>query len=124
VTELTTPDEQDLPLNTDPKLAWALRNREFFPVDVNQAPRETLLRIPGFGVRAVDRILRIRKHHGLRAADLAKLRIPFNRARHFVVTADSRPDLLDSLVLSARIAPQPAQLPLFPASWQALPGEA
>jgi predicted DNA-binding helix-hairpin-helix protein len=123
VTELTTPDEQDLPLNTDPKLAWALRNREFFPVDVNQAPRETLLRIPGFGVRAVDRILRIRKHHGLRAADLAKLRIPFHRARHFVVTADSRPDLLDSPVLAARIAPQPAQLALFPASWQALPGE-
>jgi putative DNA modification/repair radical SAM protein len=113
VKELTTRDEQDLPLNTDPKLAWAMRNREFFPVDVNQGPREALLRIPGFGVRAVDRILRIRKHHRLRASDLAKLRIPVNRARHFVVTADSRPVLLDAAVLAARIAPGPAQLPLF-----------
>lgn len=123
VKELTTPAEQDLPLNTDPKLAWAMRNREFFPIDVNEAPREALLRIPGFGVRAVDRILRIRKHHRLRASDLAKLHIPVNRAQHFVVTADSRPVLLDAADLAARTAPKPAQLPLFTASRQGLTGE-
>lgn len=121
--ELTTPDEQDLLLHTDPKLAWALRNREFFPVDVNQAPREALLRIPGFGARGVDRILRIRKHCRLRDSDLAKLRIPLNRARHFIVTADSRPELLDSANLAVRIAPKPTQMALFPASQQALFGE-
>jgi predicted DNA-binding helix-hairpin-helix protein len=123
VKELTTPEEQDLPLNKDPKLAWALRNREFFPVDVNQASREALLRIPGFGVRAVERILRIRKHHRLRESDLAKLHIPLSRARHFVVSADSRPALLDGRILAARIVPGPAQLALFPASQQALTGE-
>ena len=44
-----------LPLDIDPKLAWALRFRESFPVDVNRAPREALLRVPGLGVKAVDR---------------------------------------------------------------------
>lgn len=123
VKELTTPEEQDLPLDTDPKLGWALRNREFFPVDVNQASREALLRIPGLGVRAADRILRIRKHRRLRETDLAKLHISLNRARPFIVTADSRPALLDSPTLAARIAPKPAQLALFGASQQALTGE-
>jgi putative DNA modification/repair radical SAM protein len=122
VKELTTPEAQDLPLHTDPKLAWALRNREFFPIDVNQASREALLRIPGFGVRAVDRILRIRKHHRLRDFDLAKLHVPLSRARHFIVTADSRPTLLDASVLAAQIGPKPSQLELFPVS-QALTGE-
>jgi len=114
VAELTTPEEQDLPLNADPKLAWALRNRDFFPIDVNQASREALLRIPGFGVRAVDRILRIRKHQPLRLHDLAKLHIPIQRARHFIVTADSHAELLDAENLAARIAPPPSQLSLFP----------
>jgi putative DNA modification/repair radical SAM protein len=123
VQELTTREEQDLSLNTDPKLAWALRNREFFPVDVNEASREALLRVPGCGVRAVERILRIRKHQRLRESDLAKLHIPLKRARHFLVTADSRPKLLDAAMLAARIAPKPEQLALFGASQQALTGE-
>lgn len=122
VNELTTPEERDLSMSTDPKLAWALRNRGFFPVDVNEASREALLRIPGFGVRAVDRILRIRKHQRLRLADLAKLHVPVKRARHFVVTADSRPELLDAGMLAAHVAPKPAQLPLF-AAQQALSGQ-
>src|SRR4028119_1038805 len=46
-----------LPLDIDPKLAWALKHRETFPVDVNRAPREALLRIPGLGVKAADRLL-------------------------------------------------------------------
>jgi predicted DNA-binding helix-hairpin-helix protein len=95
-----------------------LRHREFFPVDVNQAPREALLRIPGFGVRAVDRILRLRKHHRMRNADLAKLHVPLGRARHFVVTEDSHPELLDATVLAAQIAPQPVQMALFGGSSQ------
>ena len=52
VAELTTREEPDLPLGIDPKLAWALRNRERFPVDLNKAPRELLLRVPGVGGRA------------------------------------------------------------------------
>jgi putative DNA modification/repair radical SAM protein len=111
--ELTTPENQDLPLTTDPKLAWALRNREFFPIDVNRAPREALLRIPGFGVRAVERILKIRRHHRLAEFDLAKLHIPLKRARQFVVTSDSRPAMLDQDSLPAPAASVPGQLALF-----------
>jgi putative DNA modification/repair radical SAM protein len=50
--ELTTPSDPNLALNLDPKLAWALRHRAFFPLDVNRAPREALLRVPGLGYKA------------------------------------------------------------------------
>ena len=59
-----------LDLAIDPKLAWALRHRRSFPVDVNRAEREMLLRIPGLGARAVDRIIETRRfRHSLRLAD-------------------------------------------------------
>jgi putative DNA modification/repair radical SAM protein len=96
--ELTTEFEPNLPANVTPKLAWALRHPEAFPVDVNAAPRERLLRIPGVGYRTVDRLLRIRRHHQVTIGDLLKLRVRMSEARHFVVTADSRP------------APVPSQL--------------
>ena len=50
----------------DPKLAWALAHREQFPVDVNRAPREMLLRVPGLGVKSVDRLILARRHRRLR----------------------------------------------------------
>ena len=50
-----------LPLDIDPKLAWALRHRDRFPLDVNSASREELLRVPGFGTKAVDRIIATRR---------------------------------------------------------------
>jgi len=90
--ELTTATEPDLPLHISPKLAWALRHPEVFPVDVNVAPRELLLRIPGVGYRTVDRLLRIRRYHRIDTADLHALRVRLAEARHFVVTADHRPD--------------------------------
>jgi putative DNA modification/repair radical SAM protein len=88
--ELTSPDEPNL----DPKLAWALRHREKFPVDVNKAPREMLLRVPGLGVRNVDRIVRIRRWQKLRLADLARLRVPLKKTLPFIVAADHTPHLL------------------------------
>ncbi len=109
--ELTTAEQPDLPANHDPKLAWALRNQEFFPVDVNRAPQAALLRVPGFGVRNVKRILGIRRYRALTLADLAKLRIPLRRATHFIATADSVPRLLDSPRLAQAFAP--VQLSLF-----------
>jgi putative DNA modification/repair radical SAM protein len=109
--ELTTADEPDLPAACDPKLAWALRHREFFPVDVNRAAKTALLRVPGLGVRNVQRITSIRRHHRLSLADLAKLRIPLRRAAHFLVTADSSPALLDSARLPEAVACR--QLSLF-----------
>ena len=108
--ELTTPTAPNLDLLHDPKLAWALRARDYFPVDVNTADRVQLLRVPGLGVRNVDRILNVRRFHALTLADLQKLRVPLVRARAFIVTADHRPRDLDSLALPQKTA---QQLPLF-----------
>ena len=89
--ELTTDDRPNLDLRVSPKLAWALRHPEVFPVDVNAAPRELLLRVPGIGYRTVDRLLGIRRRHRVRYSDLRRLRVRLTEARHFIVTADSRP---------------------------------
>jgi putative DNA modification/repair radical SAM protein len=89
--ELTTAEAPDLPLHMTPKLAWALRHPEVFPVDVNTAPRELLLRVPGIGYQMVKRLLRVRRHHRLELRDMKKLQVRWSEARHFIVTADSRP---------------------------------
>jgi putative DNA modification/repair radical SAM protein len=103
-----------LDLDIDPKLAWALKHRERFPVDVNTADRELLLRVPGLGTRVVDRIIAARRHTTLRLDDLARLTPGLKRARPFLVTPDHRPTrLIDRQDLRARIAPKPAQLELF-----------
>jgi putative DNA modification/repair radical SAM protein len=81
----------NLDLDIDPKTSWALLNRERFPIDVNTADREWLLRVPGFGVKVVDRIVRSRRHGTLRFADLKRLGAVLRRARHFITTADYRP---------------------------------
>ncbi|MEL7335534.1 MAG: putative DNA modification/repair radical SAM protein, partial [Planctomycetota bacterium] len=62
VDEIATESNQNLSLEIDPKLAWALANRHHFPVDVNRASKEQLLRIPGIGVRSVQKILQLRRH--------------------------------------------------------------
>ena len=106
-----------LPLDIDPKLAWALKFRESFPVDVNRAPRETLLRVPGLGTRAVAQILMARRHRTLRLDDVAKLTVSIAKVRPFIVTLDWRPTLLtDRADLKALVAPAPQQqLELFAA---------
>ena len=98
----------------DPKLAWALEHREHFPVDVNCADRETLLRVPGLGIRAVDRIIAARRLGKLRLDNILRLSGALARARPFIVTVDWRPTaLLDDAHLRRRLAPQPVQLALF-----------
>jgi putative DNA modification/repair radical SAM protein len=94
-----------LDLTIDPKLAWALKNRGAFPVDVNTGPRELLLRVPGLGARAVDKILVARRHTRLRAADIQRLTVSFKRAAPFLITADHRPvRLTDRAGLRGRMA--------------------
>ncbi|MGO4124435.1 putative DNA modification/repair radical SAM protein [Inquilinus sp. YAF38] len=103
-----------LDLAVDPKLAWALRHRDRFPLDVNRAERGLLLRVPGLGTRTVDRIVEARRFHALRLADLARLTGGLKRALPFIVTADHRPTrLLDRADLRVRLAPPPTQLSLF-----------
>jgi len=111
----TTGADGNLPLDIDPKLAWALKFREHFPVDVNRAPREMLLRVPGLGVRAVDRILASRRHRTLRLEDVGKLTVSVRKLRPFIVTCDWRPSLLtDRADLKALVMPAERQLELFP----------
>src|SRR3546814_14756999 len=94
-----------LDLAIDPKLAWALQRREAFPVDVNRAPRELLLRVPGLGTRAVDRIIVARRLGKLGLGDLAKLTASVRKLLPFIVTPDWRPGKLpDSADLRARFA--------------------
>ncbi|HEX7873578.1 MAG TPA: putative DNA modification/repair radical SAM protein, partial [Sphingobium sp.] len=107
-----------LPLDMDPKLAWAIERREIFPVDVNRAPRESLLRVPGLGVRVVDRLIAARRHRRLRLEDVGRLCRSLRQIRPFIEAVDWRPvALLDRSDLKARIMPPPPprQLTLFPA---------
>ncbi len=103
-----------LDLTIDPKLSWALRNRAKFPVDINAADRDVLLRVPGLGARTVDRLIDARRHRTLRLADIMRLTSGARRARPFIITPDHRPvQDLDSTVLHARFAPKPVQMNLF-----------
>jgi putative DNA modification/repair radical SAM protein len=116
VQELTTREQPDLPLTMDPKLAWALRHPERFPIDVNKASREQLLRVPGFGVRNVDRILQIRRWHRLRLADLAKLRVPVKKVMPFIIVADHTPVVLERETRGTLLVPHEHQPDLFAAA--------
>ncbi len=122
--ELTTEADRNLPLDKDPKLAWALRHREFYPIDVNKAGKAALLRVPGFGVRNVKRILKMRRYRSLTLADLAKLRISIKKCQYFVVMADHNPATaqIDTQSLPGRFQ-APQQLGLFEAATTARTGE-
>jgi putative DNA modification/repair radical SAM protein len=104
-----------LDLAVDPKLAWALKHRERFPVDVNVADRELLLRVPGLGAKAVDKILGARRHTRLTLDDVGRLSTGVRRAAPFLITADHRPvRLTDRADLRARLVTRPdEQLSLF-----------
>jgi putative DNA modification/repair radical SAM protein len=115
VDEIASSGEKDmLDLDVDPKLAWALKNRHRFPIDVNRAEREMLLRVPGLGARAVDKIVVARKHTTLRLEDVARLTSGLKRAKPFLITADHHPRArLDTLDLRERLIEKPEQLSLF-----------
>ena len=105
-----------LPLDIDPKLAWALNFRDQFPVDVNRAPKEALLRVPGLGVRGVGMLLRARRHKRLRLEDVARITVSIEKLRPFIVTADWRPVQLSDRadLLSLFVRPKKVeQLELF-----------
>ncbi len=105
-----------LPLDIDPKLAWALKFRERFPVDVNRADREALLRVPGLGVKAVDGIIASRRFRTLRLDDVARLTGSIAKVRPFIIAADWRPvALTDRADLAAQLRPKGRQLELFAA---------
>ena len=107
------PEAGMLDLEVDPKTAWALANRDRFPVDVNRAPRESLLRVPGFGAKSVARMLEARRHRELRYEDLTRLGCVLRHARPFIQLPGWTPRQLDDANLRAHFAPQAEQLSLF-----------
>ena len=116
--------DRNLDLDRDPKLSWALRHREAFPVDLNRASREELLRVPGLGVRSVERLLQLRRHRRVKLDDLKRLKAAMTRVLPFVVTDEralpaSRS--LDSLRLAPRVMAE--QLDLFEVRLSARSGE-
>jgi predicted DNA-binding helix-hairpin-helix protein len=105
-----------LPLDIDPKLAWALKFREHFPIDINRAPREMLLRVPGLGTKAVKNILAARRWRRLRLDDVARLTVSVAKVRPFIVAEDWRPVVLsDRAELKPLVASKREQFELFAA---------
>ena len=103
-----------LDLEIDPKLAWALRNRGRFPVDVNRADREMLLRVPGLGTKAVKRILETRRHRRLRLEDVGVLCGSIAKVRPFIAAEGWSPGgLTDREGLRHALVPTCEQLSLF-----------
>jgi putative DNA modification/repair radical SAM protein len=106
--------ESMLDLTIDPKLAWSLRHRAAFPVDVNRADREALLRVPGLGTKAVKRILETRRYRRLRLEDVGRLCQSIVKVRPFIVAEGWQPGkLTDHARLREKIVPPPQQLTLF-----------
>ncbi|CAH0351489.1 putative DNA modification/repair radical SAM protein [Aquabacterium sp. CECT 9606] len=106
--EIVPPGDGMLSLDLDPKLAWALAHRERFPVDLNRAPREMLLRVPGLGVKTIERLLQTRRARRVRCSDLAVLRVSLKKVLPFVIVADHHPGRrLDALDLAQQLRTQP-----------------
>ncbi len=105
-----------LDMEHDPKLAWALRNRHIFPIDLNKADKMLLLRVPGLGARTVQKILAIRRYTKLSWFDLTKMRLPLQKLKPFITVSDYSPSihLLDSNSFEQQFK-QPKQFELFSA---------
>lgn len=95
VQEILNDANPNLDVDIDPKLSWAIRNMQHFPVDINQADYKMILRIPGIGVMSAQKIVQARKFGKLRIDQLKKIGIAYNKAKHFIVCADSPYQLKD-----------------------------
>ncbi len=105
----------DLPLDIDPKLAWALANRAVFPVDLNRAPERLIARVPGIGIRNAKRLVELRQLRAIRYQDLIRLRCSMKILQPFVVVQDYRPGLAEppSEKLRRMLSTNPEQLSLL-----------
>ena len=105
----------NLSLDIDPKLAWALANRALFPLDLNRAEPQMIARVPGIGVRSAQRIVALRKLKRIRFEDVVRLRCLMDKAKPFIVTTDYRPQeaTLESGLLRQQLRDQPAQMALW-----------
>ncbi len=84
--EILNEDQPFLDLDVDPKLGYALRNMHAFPVDINRADYEMILRVPGIGVQSAQKIVLARRHRRLTFDHLKKLGVVMKRAKYFITT--------------------------------------
>ena len=82
--ELLSPERPDFNIFLDPKCDWAIRHLEYFPVEINRADYDTLLRVPGIGYKSASRIVKARRHSTLDFADLKKIGVVLKRALYFI----------------------------------------
>jgi putative DNA modification/repair radical SAM protein len=85
VNEIVSESHPNLDLEVDPKVSYALRNPEKFPVDINKADYEMILRVPGIGVKSAMKIVKSRAHQRLNLDHLKRIGVALKRARHFIV---------------------------------------
>lgn len=118
--EILTPEEPDFDEELDPKCTWALRHRELFPVEINRAPYEMILRIPGIGVRSALRIVRLRRYGNLSYDQLKRIGVVLRRARYFMTVSgryygERSPDSenLRNLLISETAAREVREMSLF-----------
>lgn len=95
VQEILNDANPNLDIDIDPKLSWAIRNMQHFPVDINTADYKMILRIPGIGVMSAKKIVQARKFGKLRIDQLKKIGVAYNRAKHFIICLDSPYQLKD-----------------------------
>lgn len=89
VKELVDVKDPLLDIQIDPKLAWALKNLQLFPMDINKADYKMIMRVPGIGIESAKKICEARKHRKLDFDHLKKIGIALNRAKHFIVANKS-----------------------------------
>ena len=115
---------ENLDPDLDPKVTWALRNLDKFPIEVNKAPYEMLLRIPGVGAVSAKRIVRQRKVSAVRFDDLKKMGVVVKRAKYFITCVGRyygerrfEPDTIKNSILQMENG---LQLSMFDNDWKAL----
>ncbi len=84
VNEIVNENHPDLDLDLDPKLSYALRNPTLFPIDINRADYELILRVPGIGVKSAQLIVQSRRYGRIGSAQLQKMGVVMKRARYFI----------------------------------------
>ena len=121
--EIVSTESPNLDLELDPKVTWALRNPQLFPVDINTADPMMLLRVPGIGTHSIQLILMARKHQRLNSAHLKKMGVVMKRAQFFITcnelrsqnVQDLKPEIVRQLLLDKKSLGSDAsvQLKLF-----------
>jgi len=106
VTEILNDSHRYLDTDIDPKLSWALRNMHHFPIDVNKADKHMLLRVPGLGLKSVNKIIQARRYRKLNWEHIKKIGVALNRAKYFmtchsstVFNKDFEPSKIKGLIL-------------------------